>query len=29
MHRAYWVENKLYYKGNVVLEKEVEEEIEE
>ncbi len=22
MHRAYWSEGKLYYKGNVVLEKE-------
>lgn len=25
-HRAYWSEGKLYYKGKVVLEKEVVEE---
>lgn len=28
-HRAHWVENKLFYKGRVVIEKAVKEESQE
>jgi hypothetical protein len=28
-HRAHWVENKLFYKGRVVIEKAVKEEPQE
>ncbi len=28
-HRAHWHEGKLYYRGKVVLEKEIEEEVED
>lgn len=28
-HRAHWVENKLYYKGRVVMEKPIKEVAEE